>query len=188
MKLFNKLILYVLIIGVLIAVGYLFCKLIFPYLVVRQAESRIEGYSDIVGKYAKEYHVLPELVQAVIEVESKGVPDVVSRKGAVGLMQVMPSTMKDVAARLGIPEGDLADPDYNIRIGTAYLRILLDRFEGKIWFALAGYHAGPSRVRKWKNKMPGKSSREIIEKCAYRGTSRYVRMVLKRQAKYRKGL
>lgn len=185
MKLSKKLLLYFLMAGMPIILVYLFIELIFPGLMIQQVEGRIEQYKNIIQKYAQESNIPEELIMVVIEIESRGRPDGVSNKGAVGLMQVMPATMRDVVARLRIPEGDLKEPDFNIRVGTAYLRMMLNQFKGEIWLALAAYHAGPTRVRQWMKKLPGRSAQEVIEKGAYKQTVWYVKTVLKKQQKYR---
>jgi soluble lytic murein transglycosylase-like protein len=130
----------------------------------------------LVLKYSLKRRLNPNLVKAVIVSESSCRPGIVSDKGAVGLMQVMPET----AAGLGSLPQRLADPETNIRAGTAYLRSLFDhasrtfRLEGPakyrpprwvVGIVLAEYHAGPSRLhrRHWPRK-----------------TRRYVRVVLSR--------
>jgi soluble lytic murein transglycosylase-like protein len=91
------------------------------------------------------------LVDAVIRQESGGNPVAVSPKGAVGLMQVMPGTAKQMAAKLGMPydEAKLRDPVYNKQIGVAYLNEQLERFGGNQTLALAAYNAGPEVVSDW---------------------------------------
>jgi soluble lytic murein transglycosylase-like protein len=89
------------------------------------------------------------LVEAVIKQESAGKPKAVSHKGARGLMQLMPETAKEVAAEMGLEDYDLEDPDTNRAMGTYYLNKMLKQFGGDEELALAGYNAGPGRVRKW---------------------------------------
>jgi len=99
------------------------------------AESRRLGFS-------------PSLVLAVIEVESRFDPFAISEDGAIGLMQVLPSTARPVAADLGIEwraERTLFDPIQNLRIGLAYLAQLRDRFE-HLPTALAAYNRGPAAI------------------------------------------
>lgn len=91
--------------------------------------------------YAKRYRLDPLLLRAVIKVESDFRPNVVSRKGAVGLMQIMP----DTAVTLRI--ADLHDPLQNIRGGAKQLRRLLNRYKGNLPLALAAYNAGIHRVK-----------------------------------------
>ena len=91
--------------------------------------------------YATHYRLDPALLHAVIEVESGFRPDAVSRKGAVGLMQLMPET----AARLKV--NDAHDPLQNIRGGAKQLRHLLNVYKGDLRLALAAYNAGIHRVK-----------------------------------------
>ncbi|HVR30850.1 MAG TPA: transglycosylase SLT domain-containing protein [Thermoanaerobaculia bacterium] len=102
----------------------------------------------------------PRLVEAVIRVESAFDVRAISHKGAMGLMQLMPSTAVD----LGVENA--FDVDQNLRGGTAYLRKLLDRFRGDLTLALAGYNAGPGAVDRYRGVPP------------YRETTDYVRRVL----------
>ncbi|MFU8891472.1 MAG: lytic transglycosylase domain-containing protein [Anaerosomatales bacterium] len=102
---------------------------------------------------AERHSVSPFLVAAVINEESGFDPEIVSRAGAVGLMQVMPATAEDMRAR-GIVDAttvdgvDLADPAANIEYGTAYLRYLVERYH-EIEAALAAYNAGLRYADEW---------------------------------------
>src|SRR5712672_3826607 len=90
--------------------------------------------------YARAYHVAPELVAAVIQAESNWNPDAVSKKGAAGLMQLMPAT----AARFGVR--DRFDIQENIRGGVAYLASLIRLFHGDLRLAVAAYQAGETAI------------------------------------------
>ena len=109
---------------------------------------------------ARRHDVDPALIEAMIEAESAWDPRAVSRTGAQGLMQIMPATARDLA--LVSP----FDPVENVRAGTAYLRQMLDRFEGRVELALAAYNAGPSTVEAYGGVPP------------YPETVAYVRRVL----------
>ncbi len=94
------------------------------------------------------YEVSPQLVLAVIEIESAYNPHAVSPVGAMGLMQLMPMTGAEVAERTGEPwsgTSTLFDPEANVRLGVAYLRELIDRYDS-IRVALAAYNWGPGRI------------------------------------------
>jgi len=98
---------------------------------------------------ARGHGLEPALVMAVIEVESSGYHMAVSSVGALGLMQLLPSTAEEVAGELGIPwhgPDTLFDPYTNVRLGTAYLRHLADRYRGDVSMALAAYNWGPGRI------------------------------------------
>ena len=116
--------------------------------------------------YAKRYRLDPALLRAVIKTESDFRPDAVSRKGAVGLMQLTPET----AATLRV--GDLHDPIQNIGGGAKQLRHLLNLYEGDLRLTLAAYNAGVHRVK--GGRIP-----------RIRETRRYVRKVLKYYERYR---
>ncbi|HEY9396756.1 MAG TPA: lytic transglycosylase domain-containing protein [Burkholderiales bacterium] len=99
---------------------------------------------------AKANDLDPALIHAVITAESNYSPMAVSPKGAIGLMQVMPTT----GARFGVTAKALRQPDTNIRIGTQYLAWLLDRFDGDVELALAGYNAGENAVLRHGQRIP----------------------------------
>lgn len=113
--------------------------------------------------------------------------------GARGLMQLMPATATSVAKRLGEPvslPALTADPAYNMRLGTAYLRGLLDQFGGVLPFALAGYNAGPSRVLDWlaTNGDPAAGQLDMvdwIELIPFSETRNYVQRVIENVVIYR---
>ena len=117
-------------------------------------------YDAIVQAHASKQGLRPELVRAVIQVESGFNPRATSPKGAMGLMQLMPQTARDLGVR------DAYDPDENVRGGTKYLRQLLDKYDGNQELALAAYNAGPGAVDKYGEQVP-----------PYRETRDYVRKV-----------
>jgi hypothetical protein len=120
------------------------------------------AYGDLIEKIAKTYQLNPDLVKAIITVESNYNKNVVSRKGAQGLMQLMPAT----AERFGV--SDVFDPKDNITGGVKFLRYLLDEFgEDNLELVLAGYNAGEEAVHQYDNKIP-----------PYEETQQYVKKVL----------
>ncbi|NOZ25603.1 MAG: lytic transglycosylase domain-containing protein [Nitrospirae bacterium] len=112
-----------------------------------RSEASIEEYKVIAEKTAKRYALDPDLVKAVIEMESGWNPRAVSSRGAIGLMQLMPET----AADMGV--SNPYDPEENIEGGVKYLKRLLRRF-GDIRLALAAYNAGPSVVKRYGSVPP----------------------------------
>lgn len=97
-------------------------------------------YDHIISNKSHKYNIEPAIIKAVITAESNWDPRAISHKGAIGLMQLMPTTAEDM--RVSNP----FDPEENIEGGTKYLRHLLNRFNGDLDLALAAYNAGPGRV------------------------------------------
>jgi len=115
-------------------------------------------YEDIVLGHARNYHLDPALLAAVIYQESKFHADARSDRGAVGLMQLLPGTAEGIAERTGGTQfrvSDLYDPEINVRYGAWYLRHLLDRYDDDVTTALAAYHAGPGNVDGWRRRGVG---------------------------------
>lgn len=100
----------------------------------------------------------PRLVRAVIQVESGYRMNARSSKGAMGLMQLMPETARDLRV------ADAYDPDENVRGGTTYLRRLLGRFQGDLQLTLAAYNAGPTTVDRYGGVPPYRETRNYIRK------------------------
>ncbi|MCS5422219.1 MULTISPECIES: lytic transglycosylase domain-containing protein [Psychrilyobacter] len=111
-------------------------------------------YYGEIDKISKKYEIDREVIYSVIKIESNFREHVVSHKGAVGLMQIMPSTGEWMAKSHNLPYSKkmLLDPVYNIEIGTLYLHYLMDRYDGDVKKVLVAYNAGPSRLEdgSWK--------------------------------------
>ena len=100
-------------------------------------------YDSIINEASEKYSVPKDLIKAVIKQESNYMPNAVSSKGAIGLMQIMPST----GALLGIEDKEtLKDPYVNIMTGTKYLSQMLNRYDGRLDLSLSAYNAGPNLV------------------------------------------
>lgn len=127
-------------------------------------------YIGYVNESAQKHGVDPALVAAIIEKESSWNPNATSHAGAMGLMQLMPGT----AAGLGVTNA--YDPQQNIDGGTRYIKAQLDRFGGKLNWALAAYNAGPERVEQYNGIPP------------YAETQDYVKRVLEYYEKYKECL
>ncbi|MEE2775332.1 MAG: lytic transglycosylase domain-containing protein [Acidobacteriota bacterium] len=113
-----------------------------------------------ISYWARQKRLDPGLVEAVVRVESAFKPKATSHKGAMGLMQLMPQTARELGVR------NAYDVDENLRGGTTYLRRMIDRFDGNLQWALAGYNAGPEAVQRYRGIPP------------YRETTDYVKRVL----------
>ena len=116
------------------------------------------SYLDIIRRHATSYRLEEALVKAVIKVESDYQPRVVSRKGAQGLMQLIPQTAKDLKV------SNPFDPYENIRGGSEYLRMMLDLFNNEVELALAAYNSGPSTVKRYGGIPPYDETQKYVKK------------------------
>lgn len=113
-----------------------------------ELRQRRRTWAPLIERVAREQQLHPELLHAVVRVESAYDPKAVSSKGAVGLMQLMPAT----AARFGV--SDREDPQQNLKAGARYLRELLGMFDNDLTLALAAYNAGENAVIRYGNRVP----------------------------------
>jgi len=127
----------------------------------------------------------PAYVYGLIRQESRFVMDARSHAGASGLMQLMPATARWTAKRLGVPytPGSINDRDLNLRLGTGYLKLLLEDFEGSQALAAAAYNAGPGRPRRWRNG-PELEPAMWAETIPFSETRDYVKKVLSNAVYY----
>jgi soluble lytic murein transglycosylase-like protein len=124
----------------------------------RYTSRREKIYNDIINKAAKKYGVDAALIKAIIMAESSYNQRAISKRGAVGLMQLMPAT----ATALGVE--DIFDPTHNVNGGAKYIKLLLDKFNGNLELALAAYNAGTKKVRKYNGIPPFRSTRMYVKK------------------------
>ncbi|MCJ7482004.1 MAG: lytic transglycosylase domain-containing protein [Thermodesulfovibrionales bacterium] len=115
-------------------------------------------YHNIIHEKASMYDLDPSLIKAVIKTESNWNSRAVSRKGAMGLMQLMPATATEMNVQ------NPYDPEENIEGGTKYLRYLLERFNGDLTLALAAYNAGPKTVEKFGYVPPITETKHYVSK------------------------
>ena len=123
----------------------------------------------------------PSWVAGQTRAESIFMPRARSAADARGMMQILPGTGAQVSARLGIPwrgGESLYEPETNITLGTAYLRQMLDRYDGFPYLAIAAYNAGPAPISRWKDARPGLEPDFWIETIPYKETRDYVSRVL----------
>ncbi len=127
----------------------------------------------------------PAFVYGLIRQESRFIMDARSHVGASGLMQLMPATARLTAKRLGVPYGPgrINDLDTNLRLGTGYLRLMLDEFDGSQALAAAAYNAGPGRPRRWRNG-PELDPAIWAETIPFAETRDYVKKVLSNAVYY----
>jgi soluble lytic murein transglycosylase-like protein len=115
-------------------------------------------FNPIIREVAGRHDMDPALIKAIIMAESGHNPKAVSKRGAKGLMQLMPITAKS----LGVE--DVFDPEHNIKAGVVYFKKLLNQFDGDVKLALAAYNAGSRKVRKYKGIPPFKATKIYIRK------------------------
>lgn len=130
----------------------------------------------------------PYLVASLIRQESEFNPSVVSYANAYGLMQLLPVVGKAMAREEGVSHFQtfqLLDPEMNIRLGTRYLRQMLDKFGGVQEYALAAYNAGDARVVDWQSAGPYSGIDEFVESIPYTQTREYVEAILRNEETYR---
>jgi soluble lytic murein transglycosylase len=147
------------------------------------------AYSDSVDKYTKQFTVPTELVWGIMRAESSYRRDAISPVGALGLMQVMPFTGYKVATLVGDKEfkpPQLLEPDTAVKIGSRYLKRLMDRFDNTIPLVAAGYNAGPHRVKNWLVSFGTLETDEFIEHIPFLETRNYVKRVVSNAYVYSK--
>jgi soluble lytic murein transglycosylase len=145
------------------------------------------GYQDIIRQQAAEKHVPAALIAAVIDAETKFDPRT-SATGALGLMQIEPSTAEFLAHKSGgttFTVSDLAQPAVNIAYGTYYLRYLLNHFHGSVMLALAAYNGGITNVDSWIAEARAQGHALTINEIPFPETRTYVQKVLQKQKDYR---
>lgn len=138
--------------------------------------------------FAREYRVDPLLTAAIIRVESKFDERAESKKGAVGLMQIMPATGAWAAEQIGMNNyepGMLFDPRINIKIGTWYLSSLQQEFPGNVNLVIASYNGGRGRVKGWLEEGIWDGRKETIFNIPFPETKNFVEKVLLTYEKYK---
>ena len=145
-------------------------------------------YWPLIKKYSDANGLDPYLMAALIAQESTFTADVRSSANAWGLMQLLPSTGRRYAQRIGLrpySTASLKRPETNIRLGMTYFKVLMARFGGA-HLALASYNAGENRVEKWRGERPGLSQDEFIDDIPFPETQNYVKRILGTAEDYRR--
>ncbi len=133
------------------------------------------------------YDVEPALIASLINEESSFDNLCESPSGAIGLMQIMPDTAEWLSVRMGISDytvTKLYEPQFNINMGTFYLRYLLDRFTDN-YTALCAYNAGEGLVRNWLQDTQYSQNNQSLDITPYSSTNAYAEKVIKNIDKYR---
>lgn len=143
-------------------------------------------HDQLIDQYARKYDLDKSLVAALIYQESRYREGAVSKVGATGLMQIMPDTARWITGRLGVDytKSKLKDPEFNISLGTYYLRYLMDKYGGDEELVLAAYNAGPGNVDAWlKNDRYSSGGR--LTAIPFKETRDYVPRVIQMKGVYR---
>lgn len=136
---------------------------------------------------AKGYLYEPRLFHSLVREESNFNRRIVSFAGARGLSQLMPATAKSTAGWMGrtVTMDDLFEPEKNLPIGARYLESVIKGLDGSPYCALAGYNAGPGRVKQWKGEWGNVPTDEYVERIPFRETRGYVKRVMGTWQTYR---
>ena len=144
-------------------------------------------WSDL-KKYSLAHGLDPYLVASLVRQESEFNPLAVSRANAVGLMQLLPKTGKNVAHQESLKHFNatqLFTPAINLQLGTGYFRGMVDKFGGSFEHALAAYNAGSDRVEDWMGQGPYRDSPEFVESIPFTETREYVQAIMRNAAVYK---
>ena len=147
-----------------------------------------EPWWDTIQAESAKNNLDPYLVASLIRQESEFDPSAISHANAYGLMQLLPVVGRKMAREEGITSFQtfqLLDPAMNIRLGTRYLREMLDRFGGVQEYALAAYNAGDNRVADWQAAGPYSGIDEFVESIPFTETREYVEAILRNEETYR---
>ncbi|HUN85436.1 MAG TPA: transglycosylase SLT domain-containing protein [Terracidiphilus sp.] len=147
-----------------------------------------EPYWETIKEESAKNNLDPYLVASLIRQESEFNPSAISYANAWGLMQLLPSVGRAMAREEGISHFQtfqLLNPEINIRLGTRYLRQMLDRFNGVNEYALAAYNAGDNRVVDWQDAGPYHGMDEFVESIPFTQTREYVEAILRSVETYK---
>lgn len=146
-------------------------------------------YHDIIKKYSEKYEMDPLFVAAMILEESRFGAESISWAGAIGLMQIMPQTGRELARQLKIrrfEKNSLLNPSVNIEMGTKYMKFLMNRFQDNHALVTGAYNGGPGRMSRWVKERGLEDLDEFIEDIAIDETRRHIKKVLDSYYVYRR--
>ncbi|WP_159881568.1 lytic transglycosylase domain-containing protein [Paenibacillus puerhi] len=146
-------------------------------------------YEDEIRRYAKKYELDPFLIAAIIRVETNYRPDLESKKGAYGLMQLMPDTSSWIIDKAPFDDGyrsRLDQPAVSIELGSWYLNWMNKQFDGNMYAMIAGYNAGHGKVSRWLQDQQWDGSLEGAQQIPYGETRHYLQRVIYYYTKYSK--
>jgi len=124
----------------------------------------VQAHNSLIQKYSVKYDMDPLLVESTMKAESGGRINAKSKKGATGLMQIMPATAAEIARELGRKDYDILDPATNIEFGVYYLKKMMNRFGGDVSKGLAAYNAGAQNVIDYNGIPPFEETQKYVKK------------------------
>ena len=146
-------------------------------------------YWNYVKALSEEFDVDPYLILSIARQESTYRPALTSHAGASGVMQLMPRTaewLADVDSNISKENAtNLEMPKHSLRMGTVYIKRMLDRSNGNVIYALASYNAGPGNCDKWRKRNPEYTMEEFVENIPFSETQSYVKRILAHYATYK---
>ena len=145
-------------------------------------------YRDLLTSRAEELGLDPWLVAGLVRQESAFHPSIVSPAGAIGLMQVMPATGRQLARASGVRDfttETLENAEVNVHLGTRFLAELFERYDGDVQLFLSAYNAGPTRANRWRRMPEAADPERFTERIPFAETRGYVKNVTRNRALYR---
>jgi soluble lytic murein transglycosylase len=145
-------------------------------------------YRELIRREAEEWGIDPVVMAAIIRQESAFKSDIVSRAGAIGLMQVMPPTGAELARRHGptpFTDATLSSPEVNLHLGAVFFRDMSRRYDNDLPLVLSAYNAGPTRATAWRQFPEAVDPLRFTERIPFEETRGYVKNVRRNVALYR---
>lgn len=147
-------------------------------------------YKNEIREHATTYDVDPFLIASIIRVETNYETSMKSRRGALGLMQLMPDTAQWIMKTTGLPRVSLEqvkdEPEMNIKLGTWYIHNLGEQFQNNTVVMIAAYNAGPSKVKEWLREGIWDGKEQTVKQIPFGETRHYVQRVIHYYRQYTK--